>query len=124
MPVFVASSVIYSVHLQRRHAFHVRRRYAGRVQIPVPSCWGAERIQANSATEPQLTAPTPTAMSGWPKPFQCGVSAGGQHACGLVIRVPRSGGDGFSFGYCWGDNSSGQLGNGTMTNSDDSFIRG
>ena len=36
------------------------------------------------------------------------VSVGGKHVCGE---------NGGSFAYCWGDNSFGQLGNGTMTNS-------
>ncbi len=39
-----------------------------------------------------------------------GVSAGSDHACAVVAGVPQP-------VYCWGNNSSGKLGNGTVTNS-------
>jgi alpha-tubulin suppressor-like RCC1 family protein len=42
------------------------------------------------------------------------VSAGSNHTCG-VGSIPGRGA--YYVAYCWGDNSSGQLGNGTTTNS-------
>ena len=76
------------------------------------SCWGNNSVgQLGNGTT--MNSATPTAMSGGLN-FNA-VSAGGQHACGLVNGTAF--GAAFSFGHCWGDNSSGQLGNGTMTNS-------
>jgi alpha-tubulin suppressor-like RCC1 family protein len=43
------------------------------------------------------------------------LSAGALHACSPVKSSVN--GTAFSYMYCWGDNSSGQLGNGTKTNS-------
>ncbi len=73
-------------------------------------CWGANTSgQLGNGTTTDSTIPVP--VSGALNPFT--ISAGGHHTCGLA-------GPGFAFTgpvYCWGDNSFGQLGNGTTTNS-------
>jgi alpha-tubulin suppressor-like RCC1 family protein len=43
--------------------------------------------------------------------FSLDISAGARHACGAVSTIEGQP------AYCWGDNSAGQLGNGTTTNS-------
>jgi len=59
-----------------------------------------------------VSAPTPLTV-----PEFATVTAGGDHACAAtsfgVPEAPLVGG----VGYCWGGNTSGQLGNGTMTTS-------
>lgn len=59
-------------------------------------CWGAEGVGAGSTT------PIETVPSG-----VRAIALGGQHACALVDSGVT----------CWGSNDSGQLGNGTTTDS-------
>jgi hypothetical protein len=76
------------------------------------TCWGNNSDgQLGNGTTANST--TPIAIAGG-LPFTS-VSAGGDHACGLVIILNTSPATGVA--YCWGDNSSGELGNGTATNS-------
>jgi alpha-tubulin suppressor-like RCC1 family protein len=79
--------------------------------LTFPSCWGNNGVgQLGNGTTTNST--TPVAVSG--EPNFTSISPGGMHACG---PVNSSTGTPFSYAYCWGDNSSGQLGNGTTTNS-------
>jgi alpha-tubulin suppressor-like RCC1 family protein len=76
------------------------------------SCWGNNGAgQLGNGTT--VNSATPVPVSGaliFPS-----VSTGALHACGPVNSSVN--GTAFSYAYCWGDNSSGQLGNGTTTNS-------
>ena len=45
------------------------------------------------------------------------VSAGGSHTCGMAPPVNIDTTGYIPIGICWGENTSGQLGNGTLTNS-------
>ena len=82
------------------------------------ACWGgnASGQIANNTTSATTTLPFVTDLSdgidgGWP------ASAGGHHTCALGVH--RGGGPSVwnAVVHCWGDNSSGQLGDGTLTNS-------
>jgi alpha-tubulin suppressor-like RCC1 family protein len=80
------------------------------------SCWGANGSgQLGNGTT--MNSATPSAIAGGLNLYT--VSAGGQHACGLVGTFPpnQTLRPTTSVAYCWGDNSSGQLGNGTMTSN-------
>ena len=82
------------------------------------ACWGGNAAGqiGNNATSTTITHPFVTDLSdgidgAWP------ASAGGRHTCALGVRL---GGGPFLWNtvvFCWGDNSSGQLGDGTLTNS-------
>ncbi len=77
-----------------------------------PTCWGNNGVgQLGSGTTTNST--TPVAVSAALNFVS--ISPGGMHACGPVNSTAN--GTAFSYAYCWGDNSSGQLGNGSMTNS-------
>jgi alpha-tubulin suppressor-like RCC1 family protein len=87
--------------------------------VPVSSCWGANGSgQLGNGTT--MNSATPVAIAGGLNFYA--VSAGGQHACGLFGTFPPPPSQNgapptTSVAYCWGDNSSGQLGNGTMTSN-------
>jgi alpha-tubulin suppressor-like RCC1 family protein len=73
-----------------------------------PSCWGNNGVgQLGNGTTTNST--TAVIISG--KLDFNSMSSGGMHACAAVNNYPGP------HTYCWGDNGSGQLGNGTMTNS-------
>jgi alpha-tubulin suppressor-like RCC1 family protein len=72
----------------------------------VAYCWGDNSSgQLGNGTTTNST--TPSLVAGGLVFSR--VSVGGKHVCAEPI--------GYGNAYCWGDNSSGQLGNGTMTNS-------
>lgn len=74
-------------------------------------CWGDNTFgQLGNGT--RTSATMPVAVSGGPTNL---VSAGSSHTCGADIMFGHA--IGGSAVYCWGDNSAGQLGNGTMTSS-------
>ena len=80
---------------------------------PIAYCWGDNSFgQLGDGTTTGRTAPV--AVTGGVSFFA--LSAGGRHSCGIsgpfTASAPGSGP-----AYCWGDNSYGQLGNGTTTNS-------
>jgi alpha-tubulin suppressor-like RCC1 family protein len=76
------------------------------------SCWGNNGAgQLGNGT--MTNSATPVSTSGALN--FASVSTGSLHACGPVNSSAN--GTAFSYAYCWGDNSSGQLGNGTTTNS-------
>jgi len=78
----------------------------------VVSCWGNNGAgQLGNGTMTNSATPVST-LSGL---IFASVSTGALHACGPVNSSAN--GTVFSYAYCWGDNSSGQLGNGTTTNS-------
>src|SRR5439155_1230738 len=70
-------------------------------------CWGDNSSgQLGDGTITPTSKPSPVAVAGG-LDFLA-VSAGGPHSCGLTTA---------HVAYCWGDNSFGELGDGTMTNS-------
>jgi alpha-tubulin suppressor-like RCC1 family protein len=80
----------------------------------VAYCWGDNRAgqlgngtTTNSATPVPVTGPSGAGQLG----FVTSVIAGGDHTCATALGL------GIGTAYCWGDNSSGELGNGTTTNS-------
>lgn len=72
-------------------------------------CWGANSFgQLGNGTNISSKIPVEVDMSAFPDTYFKQISAGSEHACGVA-------GNGSM--YCWGRNASGQLGNGTTTNS-------
>jgi len=84
----------------------------GSVYPSPASCWGNNGAgQLGNGTMANSSAPVN--ISGG---LSFGsVSTGAIHACGLVNSTAT--GTAFSVAFCWGDNSFGQLGNGTTTES-------
>jgi alpha-tubulin suppressor-like RCC1 family protein len=77
------------------------------------SCWGnngAGQLGNGTTTNSARGVPLSGALI-----FFASMSAGALHVCGSVNSSVNA--TAFSYAYCWGDNSSGQLGNGTTTNS-------
>ncbi|HEU4883410.1 MAG TPA: Ig-like domain-containing protein [Longimicrobium sp.] len=73
-------------------------------------CWGSNA--AGQGGHPGAGGPGPVQVSGdWDM-----VSAGGMHTCALQEGLPVDTEPGY--GYCWGNNTYGQLGNGTRTSSE------
>ena len=78
-------------------------------------CWGWGR-DGELGSRPIQTCPTsggpepciraPSAVGGWGRFLA--ISTGARHACALAVD---------STAYCWGDNSAGQLGNGTVVDT-------
>ncbi len=76
------------------------------------SCWG-ENGAGQLGNGTTTNSSTPVNLSG--DPGFASLSAGARHACGIAYGA--AGETRHSNAYCWGDNNSGQLGNGTTTNS-------
>ena len=76
-------------------------------------CWGANfagQLGTGSMTNSSTPAPVVGPGGGSPLSFAA-VSTGESHSCGLATSsTPNN-------AYCWGDNSFGALGDGTITNS-------
>jgi alpha-tubulin suppressor-like RCC1 family protein len=70
-------------------------------------CWGGDNGKlGNGAPEGDQQSPTPVDMSALPGVTWADVSGGREHTCGLTT-------DGVA--YCWGNDASGELGNGAVT---------
>lgn len=90
------------------------------------SCWGRNTYgnlgdgQPSTGDPPQ---PVPQAVGGLSGIGQ--LSAGPRHACAIVKTVPTLGQADTSAGpvYCWGDNTKGQLGDGTQGNQRNSPVQ-
>lgn len=79
-----------------------------------PSCWGKNSVGqlGNGST---TNSKTPVAISISGNSDINSMSSGGMHACAVINGVSPTGTP--LPAYCWGDNSLGQLGNDTATNS-------
>lgn len=81
----------------------------------VPYCWGDNSSgQLGNGTMTNSSVPVPVTTDIYNILIEY-VSAGGSHTCALAGG--QNGFEMYSAAVCWGDNSSGQLGNGTTTNS-------
>jgi alpha-tubulin suppressor-like RCC1 family protein len=97
-----------AVHLSAGTLFTCASDYA----VAPAICWGNNVVgQLGNGT--MTNSASPVNVSGGLNFLS--VSAGAMHACGPVLGT--SNGLASTYAYCWGDNSSGQLGNGTMADS-------
>ena len=104
-PSLVAGGLVFSaVSVGGKHV-------CGDIGDIVPYCWGDNSSgQLGNGTMTNSSVPVPVTTGIYNILIEY-VSAGGSHTCALA------GGQNGSAAVCWGDNSSGQLGNGTTTNS-------
>ena len=72
-----------------------------------PYCWGLNDF-GQLGIEPASAVPVPTLVRTGERFIQLAVNLNGKNTCGVTVA-----GD----AWCWGYNSTGQLGNGTTTNS-------
>ena len=102
-----------SSHPRRRHRPHRRHRHHRRLSPHLRAArrrhrplLGRQQPRANSATAPPTNSSTPVAVTG--------ITGAGAIDAGAAYSCARLG-DGTA--RCWGNNSSGQLGDGTTINS-------
>src|SRR5262249_14866354 len=74
-------------------------RYTCSLQAGQPYCWGQDAVTMTVTRRPRLVAGTPTLLQ---------ITSGGGSTCGVTAS---------GAGWCWGDNTYGALGNGTLTSS-------
>jgi hypothetical protein len=115
VPVAVSGGLNFADRISTgaHHACGPVNTFANGIQFSYAYCWGDNSFgQLGNGTTTNNA--TPIVVAGGLN-FRT-VSAGGRHTCGLTSSLPSSPTAGGA-AYCWGDNSSGQLGNGTTTSS-------
>jgi len=84
--------------------FHLNLHFACGVQLSVVFCWGANSSgQLGNGTRMNSNVPVAVSLPGF---SAASVGVGFSHACAL---------DASGAMFCWGDDSAGQLGNGTTS---------